>query len=138
MQPRMCQRCNAVDLTGCSRLRKYCTPCAPLVQKDTGARWARWIVCQAVAKGELAPIKTLRCTDCAKPAEHYDHRDYSKPLEVEPVCMQCNFNRGPAKPAAPLDGRLHVQAAPVARDDLFAQGVRALHALGLADLQRGE
>lgn len=26
----------------------------------------------------------------------YDHRDYTKPLSVEPVCRSCNKLRGPA------------------------------------------
>ena len=29
-------------------------------------------------------------------AYDYDHRDYSKPLEVDPVCRRCNQMRGPA------------------------------------------
>lgn len=41
----------------------------------------------------------VRCTDCPKPATDYDHRDYDKPLSVEPVCHGCNIKRGPAKNA---------------------------------------
>lgn len=40
---------------------------------------------------------SIICVDCKrKPAAVYDHRDYSKPLEVEPVCHWCNGRRGPA------------------------------------------
>ena len=34
--------------------------------------------------------------DCGKQAHEYDHRDYDKPLEVEPTCKSCNSKRGPA------------------------------------------
>lgn len=48
----------------------------------------------AVANGFLADPKTCKCTDCQKQAECYDHRDYSKPMMVEPVCKRCNSSRG--------------------------------------------
>ncbi|MFA5633142.1 MAG: hypothetical protein WC997_16665 [Porticoccaceae bacterium] len=32
-------------------------------------------------------------------ATDYDHRDYRKPLSVEPVCRRCNLSRGYAIPA---------------------------------------
>jgi hypothetical protein len=44
-------------------------------------------------KDEVVP-----CRDCGKRATQYDHRDYNKPLEVEPVCQSCNLLRGHAKP----------------------------------------
>ena len=52
---------------------------------------------RAVIDGDLPHIKTQKCTDCGRQAQHYDHRDYDKPLEVEPTCISCNFKRGPAK-----------------------------------------
>lgn len=48
----------------------------------------------AVLRGDLAPVRTLECVDCGKPAANYDHRDYTKPLDVEPVCSRCNTLRG--------------------------------------------
>lgn len=54
----------------------------------------------AVRKGLLPDLRysEVACVDCGTRAEHYDHRDYSKPLEVDPVCRTCNFRRGPAAP----------------------------------------
>ena len=52
----------------------------------------------AIANGELPPIASQKCKDCGGLAYCYDHRDYSKPLKVDPVCRRCNWNRGPAKP----------------------------------------
>lgn len=40
----------------------------------------------------------IQCSDCDQPASEYDHRDYFKALDVEPVCSKCNKRRGPAFP----------------------------------------
>jgi formylmethanofuran dehydrogenase subunit E len=45
------------------------------------------------------------CRDCGEPSTDYDHRDYNKPLEVEPVCRSCNLLRGPALPYTDIDLR---------------------------------
>ena len=41
-------------------------------------------------------IDITPCTDCGTRADRYDHRDYNKPLDVQPVCRACNRKRGPA------------------------------------------
>ena len=63
--------------------------------KGTKQEGAKKAVYKAVRDGRLKPIKSMICIDCAAPAECYDHRDYLKPLEVEPVCVSCNLKRGP-------------------------------------------
>lgn len=40
----------------------------------------------------------FRCVDCGNGATEYEHRDYNKPLAVEPVCRTCNHRRGSAIP----------------------------------------
>ena len=60
-------------------------------------------VAKAVALGILPDLSagTYACTDCAGVATQYDHRDYGRPLDVQPVCRSCNCKRGSAKyPAA--------------------------------------
>lgn len=53
----------------------------------------------AVKRGELQKINpSTLCVDCGSPAKEYDHRDYNKPLVVEPVCKRCNQKRGRAIP----------------------------------------
>lgn len=50
----------------------------------------------AVYNGDLPRLDgSVPCVDCGKPAQEYDHRDYKKPLEVDPVCKECNAARGP-------------------------------------------
>jgi len=51
---------------------------------------------RAIIQGKLPRLTNgnVRCVDCQKKAQHYDHRDYTKPLTVEPVCQGCNFRRG--------------------------------------------
>lgn len=55
-------------------------------------------VSRAVYKGVLANLKVenVGCVDCGDRADRYDHRDYSKPLAVDPVCRRCDRKRGPA------------------------------------------
>lgn len=64
----------------------------------TGATEAVNAVNRAVRRGIIPPANTCRCVDCDKPAEQYEHRDYNKPLDVEPICRSCNHRRGPAVP----------------------------------------
>lgn len=60
-------------------------------------RTAKGRVAQAVKGGKLPKLDgTIPCADCGKPATQYDHRDYNKPLDVEPVCTKCNSKRGRA------------------------------------------
>lgn len=48
----------------------------------------------AISCGFVAEITAeTRCEDCGKPAECYDHRDYSRPLLVAAVCLKCNASR---------------------------------------------
>ena len=49
-----------------------------------------------IKKGLIKRASECLCVDCGKQAKDNDHRDYLKPLEVEPVCRSCNVKRGPA------------------------------------------
>jgi hypothetical protein len=83
---------------------------------------ARRVVARAVRDGRLARLDgSIRCVDCRGPAEGYDHRDYRKPLDVQPVCMDCNIRRGAAEP---MDGVHEVWSAP--RPELIV-ATRSIH-----------
>lgn len=58
---------------------------------------ARSMVNVEVKAGRMPRVHTLKCTDCNNTAQCYDHRDYLKPLYVQPVCRRCNKKRGPGK-----------------------------------------
>ena len=73
---------------------RYCYSCEQIVQKYQRA--ALRAVREAVQVGGLVRAKLLLCVDCGDQAHDYDHRDYSKPLDVVPVCRSCNLRRGPA------------------------------------------
>lgn len=94
----VCQRCFEADISRRWHWTMYCIPCQSERLKDNGGYEAHRAVNSAVARGDLPPARTLACVDCGKPARDYDHRDYGKPLEVEPVCRSCNRLRGPARP----------------------------------------
>ena len=72
----------------------YCLECNAKVL--TMRAKAILAVRMAIRRGLLRHPKLCICVDCRKRAFDYDHRDYSKPLAVEPVCRRCNQLRGPA------------------------------------------
>lgn len=113
-----CVECGA-SFKGLQRTRKYCGPCSRgrttqsmrdrrnatrdhrLDRSIPDFRWrtlAGRFVVLAKELGVLPPLKdpAIRCVDCGAIATEYDHRDYSRPLDVDPVCSSCNKLRGPA------------------------------------------
>lgn len=70
-----------------------------LTDIGSGRMRAGSAVACAINRGDLARATEFVCA-CGKPAEQYDHRDYNRPLEVEPVCRSCNVRRGSAIPLA--------------------------------------
>lgn len=72
-----------------------CNKCKALRELSiTGKQSAHKEVAKAIRHGILLPPNRFVCVDCGKQAEVYDHRDYSKPLDVSPVCRSCNVIRG--------------------------------------------
>lgn len=57
---------------------------------------AKQAIARAVVRGEMPPARQLRCFDCGVQALDYDHRDYTKPMNVQALCRSCNLLRGPA------------------------------------------
>lgn len=77
-----------------SHWNSLCRPC--LSRRLQLQASAYQMVNKAVKEGKLPPISSRQCVDCGKPAVNYDHRDYCRPLDVEPVCVRCNSVRGRA------------------------------------------
>jgi hypothetical protein len=73
---------------------RYCWSCQHIAQ--LAASRAYKVVREAIARGILPKPDTLHCVDCKRPADFYDHRNYSEPLVVDSVCWSCNIKRGPA------------------------------------------
>jgi hypothetical protein len=71
-----------------------CNPCYAEHQKDCVAAIKE--VRKAIARGDLKPAKGQPCVDCGKDARDLEHRDYTMPLDVVPVCRSCNLKRGTA------------------------------------------
>lgn len=91
-----CARCS----TPLPLVRHYkqviCTSCSEERGRAKTGWEAQRMVGLAVRLGYLKQISQCLCVDCGAAATDYDHRDYNKPLDVEPVCRSCNFKRGPA------------------------------------------
>lgn len=64
----------------------------------SGRSAAQSAVSRAKRDGILPSAEGMPCSDCPRTAECYDHRDYGRPLQVDPVCRSCNSIRGHAKP----------------------------------------
>jgi hypothetical protein len=109
LRPRFCKACDA-DITRRPAITIFCLSCCYKRQKVFQRLHAQERKLRAKASAQVnAAIKAgymprlngiIKCVDCGKPAAHYDHRDYSRPLVVEPVCASCNIHRGPAEPYA--------------------------------------
>ena len=59
---------------------------------------ARGVWTNAKKYGRVPPIGDQVCADCGEQATEYDHRDYTKPLEVDAVCKLCHKKRGQGYP----------------------------------------
>jgi transcriptional regulator with XRE-family HTH domain len=75
------------------------------IRIETNKHKAHQWVKQAIRDGYLPKPSTLTCQDCGASAQVYDHRDYNRPLDVDPVCHACNINRGPAVPFVHVNDR---------------------------------
>lgn len=62
--------------------------------KGTRMMSAKSKVYIAVRAGMLPQALVFSCVDCGSQAQVWDHRDYKKPLSVDPVCRRCNALRG--------------------------------------------
>lgn len=90
-----CVDCGSHKDVGAHPLAQRCKPCAENFYRQVLA--ANRALNAAVRRGDIPAAKTQRCADCDSTARDWDHRDYSKPLQVQAVCRACNFKRGPAK-----------------------------------------
>jgi len=81
----------------------------------------------AIYNGDLPRLDGLiPCEDCGRPAQEYDHRDYKKPLEVSPVCRECNAARGPGLHHDPVETAMK----PLTLRQRFDCGIRGV-AMGM-------
>jgi len=56
---------------------------------------ARTVIYNRVVNGIIPKASALKCVDCGTQAKEYDHRDYSKPKDVDAVCEKCHTKRTP-------------------------------------------
>ncbi len=110
----MCVTCSIEKYEKPKKSKKHCIDCGkqitntlPLTvrcyhcrekkykEERTPQRGCAAIVGLAIKYKILPKQSDQACVDCGEQAEHYDHRDYMKPLDVDAVCRKCNFKRGP-------------------------------------------
>lgn len=101
-----CEECGTVEHRRGGSIYFTCVPCMrknptkhwKLKEMLSGQREAARVVDEAIRYGQLQKASKYRCVDCQEAAVEYDHRDYRKPLAVDPVCRRCNLRRGYAIP----------------------------------------
>lgn len=73
---------------------RYCLPCADSVMdmQKAIAKSLRF----AINAGKLKDWRGQKCHFCGEAASGYEHRDYSRPFNVRPICRSCNWKLGPA------------------------------------------
>ena len=96
LEPKDCARCGSALPLLRSHKIYFCKECKVKAGPIKNGRDAHGMVRAAIRFGYLRPASEYQCVDCGSAAECYDHRDYNKPLDVEPVCIGCNVRRGPA------------------------------------------
>ena len=100
------------DITNRHRIATACCKCSAekskVYARVTGMTAACAAVARAIKSGVLKPARDFHCVDCGGQATDYDHRDYGKPLQVDPVCRSCNKLRGPGIPIANLPDQKEV------------------------------
>jgi hypothetical protein len=117
-------------------MRNFISPATSLAAMYRAARQrASKAVARAVRAGLLPRLDgSISCVDCGKPAEAYDHRDYTEPLVVSPVCTRCNVLRGPGRYAfVPARGEYapgELVRRARAREDARRQTSRTSHSGG--------
>lgn len=94
---KLCAYCNQ-EITGREPSARFCWGCTHIRPRKNGQAQAAYEVNKAVRNGTIPHFSNFNCVDCGKPAQCYEHRDYNKPLEVEPTCKSCNTRRRPAIP----------------------------------------
>lgn len=104
-----CRSCGKFELAKGGNSGFKCSECRVF----GGRHAASALVSKAIREGQLKRPAEFACVDCGARAWEYDHRDYNKPLAVEPVCRKCNLNRGPAIPVfACVEGKIGRGIAP--------------------------
>ena len=91
MKPIVCRECGSIAFRAMPNFAT-CLPCGQ--KRESVMRQAHLAVRRAVIAGTLPRPDSLYCIDCGGFATMYDHRDYLRQLDVEPVCRSCNTKRG--------------------------------------------
>lgn len=115
----ICTACDSLNRLN-ARATRQCALCGGQIgvkrsQTANHSRYCSWECATAVGavrvqamrlvhshirRGLIPPASSLKCVDCGEDALHYEHRHYTRPLEVEATCRSCNYKRGPAEDIA--------------------------------------
>lgn len=75
------------------------TPHGKQLHREAAMRWidrnkqkraAHITLNNAIARKKVESVRACKCVQCGQQAQEYHHADYSKPLDVIPVCTLCH------------------------------------------------
>lgn len=91
-----CIECRREFCTGV-RTTLRCRSCNAYGEGRKLREKAHRLVSEAVREGRLPRLAVVEiaCVDCGSRATVWEHRDYTKPLDVQPTCRGCDKRRGP-------------------------------------------
>lgn len=102
-----CRKCGPIIRKGIREQRqrnrvlaRFCGPPTYQAYCQEIRKLARVKVRHAIARGTLNDLRKnyVQCVDCGDRATVHEHRDYTRPLMVEPTCKSCNSRRRTAYP----------------------------------------
>lgn len=94
-----CEMCKE-EFETISYNKKCCVDCNGKRIKEIRNNWrknnpeknkAQLKILTEIRAGRMLPAKEFLCVFCENYAEEYHHPDYSKPLEVKPLCHDCHM-----------------------------------------------
>lgn len=103
--PHYCAACSSIKherVVAAARNRSRKRSAHPYFKPLNAELWwqqrAHSLIQAAVKRGLIPNLKSglVACVDCGAVAHEWDHRDYGRPFDVEPVCRRCNKRRGTA------------------------------------------
>lgn len=83
----------------CGFTGKLCLKCSKAKAREASRAHAAVSAMVIAGLVKKLPCDGINCVDCGKQATHWEHRDYRKPQEIEPICKSCNTKRGHAMTA---------------------------------------
>lgn len=72
-----------------------CMRCTHVAERVRNRAYRQVFMARLSGRLPELSVEHIPCVECGSRAQHWDHRDYTKPLDVQPLCRSCNYKAGP-------------------------------------------